>query len=284
MYRYVILICCLIIGSACQRERVWLDPSQSKEKDPNNVSEIDGRLILLAPAAMDAIKDTYSEAPRGYAKQVINWLERGVGSTTFLYAPSLPDASAAIWGTGPIAAAAGSNLVILVALDSLEEVPGVNAPGGPRTDLLAKVTMRVIDAQGQTVWQKTHTAQVENSMSPKFRSGPGSAPGRAVWNANKKCISALKDWLDAKSDKETFGKEEPVQPKPQLGQVKVHITSTPLGADVLVDGQFKGNTPLDVYLPLKEVEISIERGGYQAWRRKLKPSTGLEIKPILSAK
>ena len=282
MYRYVFLILCVLLITACQRERVWIDPSASTEKDPNKVSDIDGRLILLAPAAMDAIKETYSAAPRGYAKQVINWLEHGVGSTTFLYAPSLPDASAPVWGAGPVAAAAGSNLVILVALDSIEEVPGVNAPGGPRTDLLATVTLRVINAQGQAVWKKTHTAQVENSVSPKFRSGPGSAPGRAVWNANKKCIAALKDWLDAKSDTETFGKQEK-EPEPQLGQVKVHITSTPLGADVLVDGQFKGNTPLEVYLPLKEVEISIERGGYQAWQRKLKPSTGLEIKPILSA-
>ena len=283
MQRSLLVGLCLLLFTACERDRVWIDPTTSDEEDPNKVSQMEGRLILLAPAAMDAIKQYYEKASRGYAKQVINWLDGRVGSTSFLYAPSLPSADDARWGKDTVAAAAGSNLVVLVILKSLEEVAGVNAPGGPRTDLKATVQVRVIDASGNEVWTKTHHAQVENSMSPKFRSGPGSSAGRAVWNANKKCISALKDWFDAKSDTETFGKKDE-QVESQLGQVKVRITSTPVGADVLVDGQFKGNTPLDLYLPLKEVDIKIERGGHESWQRKLTPSAGLEIKPILTAK
>ena len=266
MHRFICFCLLICVLAACQRERVWVEPSSAAGEDPNNISAIDGRLVLIAPGAMDKVKTTYSDAPRGYAKQVINWLDGTVGSTSFLYAPSLPNGADAQWGQGPIAGAKGANLVVLINLLELDEIDGIKGPGGPKKNIQAKVQMRVINAQGQEVWTKTHIASVPNTNSPKFRGGPGSAPGRAIWNANKKCMNALKDWLDAKSDKDTFGKvakTEPVQPA--LGKVKVIFNSTPIGADIVIDGQFKGNTPLELYLPNKEMTISIEQAAHHSW-------------------
>ena len=282
MFRYLLLVLIVLTCVSCERERVWIEPSKSTEANPNQIDESMGRLVLLAPASMALVEDVYEGAPSGYAHQVMRWLKFGVGSMQFLYGPSLPHAGDAIWNQGAYAGARGAHLVILVSLDKLEEVSGLNGPGGQATNIKATVTLRVLNALGEEVWVKTHVAEVEDKKSPKFRSGVGSAPGNAVWNANKKCISALKDWLDSKSDKEEFSKPAPVAPEPKvLAQVKVQIASEPVGADVLVDGVFKGNTPLEIYLPVKELTISIERSGYTTWSRSLKPSEGLEVKPVL---
>ncbi len=282
MFRCLSLLLVVMACVSCQRERVWIEPTKSTVADPNNIDESMGRLVLLAPAAMTLIADVYEGAPSGYAHQVMRWLKFGIGSMQFLYGPSLPHAADPVWNKGAYAGARGAHLMILLSLDKLEEVPGLNGPGGQATNVKATVTMRVLNALGEEIWIKTHAAEVEDKKSPKFRSGVGSAPGSAVWNANKKCISALKTWLDSKSDKEVFSKPAPKAPEPVVAaQIKVAITSEPLGADVLVNGVFKGNTPLEIYLPAKELTISIERSGYKTWSRSLKPSEGLEVKPVL---
>ncbi len=50
---------------------------------------------------------------------------------------------------------------------------------------------------------------------------------------------------------------------------KISIVSTPLGADISVDGNFIGNTPAQMNLPNGSHTIAVSKDGYKTWERKL---------------
>jgi eukaryotic-like serine/threonine-protein kinase len=61
---------------------------------------------------------------------------------------------------------------------------------------------------------------------------------------------------------------------------RVHVSSTPPGATVLIAGRARGETPIDIDLPTSQsVEIEIARAGYRTERRTIRPVDGslLEI-------
>ena len=55
---------------------------------------------------------------------------------------------------------------------------------------------------------------------------------------------------------------------------KVSVSSSPDGADIEVDGDFMGNTPSSVELPLGEHTITVRKSGCKPWERKLKLTGG----------
>src|SRR2546427_6731420 len=62
--------------------------------------------------------------------------------------------------------------------------------------------------------------------------------------------------------------------KPTQADVKVEVSSTPDGADVLVDGNFVGNTPSSVGVLPGDHVITVKKAGYKAWERKVAISSG----------
>ncbi len=58
---------------------------------------------------------------------------------------------------------------------------------------------------------------------------------------------------------------------------KLSITSSPVGADIMVDGNFVGNTPSDVQLPDGQHTILVKKSGFKEWERKMKISGGSNI-------
>jgi len=56
--------------------------------------------------------------------------------------------------------------------------------------------------------------------------------------------------------------------------VRLSVSSSPDGADIAVDGDFMGNAPSSVELPLGEHTIGLRKPGYKAWERKLKLTGG----------
>ena len=62
--------------------------------------------------------------------------------------------------------------------------------------------------------------------------------------------------------------------KPTEADVKVEVSSTPDGADVLVDGNFVGNTPSSVGVLPGDHVITVKKVGYRAWERKVAISSG----------
>lgn len=58
---------------------------------------------------------------------------------------------------------------------------------------------------------------------------------------------------------------------------KLSVTSAPVGADIMVDGNFVGNTPSDVQLPEGEHTIVVKKSGFKEWQRKMKISGGSNV-------
>jgi hypothetical protein len=58
---------------------------------------------------------------------------------------------------------------------------------------------------------------------------------------------------------------------------KISVASTPDGADIEVDGNFVGNTPSDIDLTDGEHTVSIQKGGFKPWQRKIKVSNGSNV-------
>jgi hypothetical protein len=57
-------------------------------------------------------------------------------------------------------------------------------------------------------------------------------------------------------------------------EAKLNISSTPVGAEIEVDGSFSGDTPSAITVASGEHLIRISKSGYKAWERKMKATAG----------
>jgi hypothetical protein len=55
---------------------------------------------------------------------------------------------------------------------------------------------------------------------------------------------------------------------------KVHITSTPTGGEIYIDGKFYGNAPSDITLPAGEHVVKVTLGGGKDWTRSVQVTSG----------
>jgi hypothetical protein len=60
----------------------------------------------------------------------------------------------------------------------------------------------------------------------------------------------------------------------QGGQVSLAVDSTPVGADIEVDGNFVGSTPSAVPVSVGSHEITVHKKGYSAWSRRMNIAGG----------
>jgi hypothetical protein len=71
------------------------------------------------------------------------------------------------------------------------------------------------------------------------------------------------------------------EPQPSSGTqgqpATVTVKSTPVGADINVDGKFVGNTPSTIPLPPGDHMISVEKEGLRPWQREMTVSAGGSI-------
>lgn len=63
--------------------------------------------------------------------------------------------------------------------------------------------------------------------------------------------------------------------------VSVSFDSSPQGADVIINGNFRGNTPVTLDLVPEKSVILVEMQGYQAWNRDFIPAEGMAVSPTL---
>lgn len=65
---------------------------------------------------------------------------------------------------------------------------------------------------------------------------------------------------------------------PQPGPaVKCSFSSTPSGADIMIDGQYTGSTPSVLNLSAGTHTVAVSLAGFAPWRRELTVSTGSEL-------
>lgn len=177
-------------------------------------------------------------------------------------------------GTEP-EAVPGAGWTVTTRLLSLEIGP---SPLGPQW--VAKAEMRAFDKDKREVFRRSAHGTHSTEGSPKLMSPEAKPEVQAAWTACANAADALMDALRVRQDLPYA--PAPVAPvPPPVVTVQVTVTSIPDHADVLVDGKFRGTTPLAAGLPTKPLLIRIERQGYQPWSRELTPEEGMQIAPAL---
>ena len=64
-----------------------------------------------------------------------------------------------------------------------------------------------------------------------------------------------------------------VSPK-NVSNASLHVSSQPSGADIEVDGNFVGSTPSTIQLSSGDHTVTVKKGGYKTWERKMKATGG----------
>ncbi len=139
------------------------------------------------------------------------------------------------------------------------------------------ISLQMLDVETGTV-RFSKTFDVERTKQyPKATSAP-----REPIDRTSELLTALLDQAQAelKSALQQIGAG-----LNRAGQfIQVPIASSPAGADVILNGVFMGNTPLNLQMTLAEHEIEIHLGGYEPWRQRVKVQPGLTLSARLVRK
>lgn len=226
--------------------------------------------VVFSPVETTPIDAIWPEASRQFAYDLANRVDVMGRDADGWAAEDAPKSSAQT----TIAAAAGADWTVNTRLISLDLGP---SPFGPQW--VAKVEMRVVDATGHEVFRKiahgTNLAETSVKMvAIQFR-----PEVKAAWAACGEAVSALIERLKLRN--EAALPSEAVTPPPSVPPVAITVTSVPDHADVLIDGKFRGTTPLALTLAQTPIEVRIERQGRTPWIRTLTPVEGMQIAPAL---
>ena len=227
--------------------------------------------VVFAPVDTAAIDALYPQAAHQFAYDLANrvdFLGKDANGWAAIDAPR---------SNASLVVIPGADWSVTTRLISLELGP---SPFGPQW--VAKVEMRAVDNAGREIFRKsTHGTHVDET-SPKMMAPAARPQVKAAWSACGEAVSALIDRLRLRNEIAFPVAPLPVPvSSPPVEPVQITISSIPDHADVLIDGKFRGTTPLALTLPSVAVEIRIERQGRLPWTRTLTPEAGMQIAPAL---
>lgn len=236
--------------------------------------------VVFAPADTTPIDAAYPKASTDFAFDLANRVNLLGQDAKAWAAPELPRSGSPAWEK-PVAGAETADWVVFTCVLSVVEGPDPFSGAQQK----AVVEMRAIDKSGKTVFRKLAIGTAPSEVSPKLMSDGSKPVSQAAWNAATMACSALEDALRVRQDRQVDAPYAApvVVPAAVVEPVIITIRSIPDHADVLIDGKFRGTTPLAVTLPTTAVLIQIERQGYHAWKRELIPAKDLQIEPALEA-
>lgn len=273
----------IIVLAGCQPRdvNVWhpARPGETVAREQRGDEPLARRLaVAFAPVGLGPLQPIWPEASVSFAFDLadrIDVLGRKADADGFA-AGSLPGSDDATWTRWPVAEANGADYVVLTSVIELKAVAGPMTTQGSRISASAIVEMRALDPHGNVVFRRRGRGDWEGTPSPKFP-GPASRPeSRVAWLAASNAVGALLEWLERRNEAVADG------PAPTAERtVGIEVASDPPGADVLIDGIFRGNTPCALTLPAGAVLLRIERRGYAPWERRLTPEAGMKVRPAL---
>ena len=230
--------------------------------------------VVFAPVDTTAIDPLWKDASNQFAYDLANRVDILGKDADGWASETLPRSGDPAWAA-PATVAGGADWVVLTRLLSVEPGP---SPFGPQ--LVAKVEMRAFDAHGKEVFRRTTHGTASTEVPPKLVSPENQPPVVAAWNACTNANSALIEALRLRNDR-FIEPAAPVQPVEPSEPVVITVTSVPDHADVLINGKFRGTTPLALTLAPTAVTVRIERQGYQPWTRELTPAAAMQVSPAL---
>lgn len=225
--------------------------------------------VVFAPVDTTAIDALFPEASKQFSYDLANridFLGRDANGWAAMDAPR---------SSTTLAVIPGADWTVTTRLIALDLGP---SPFGPQW--VAKVEMRAADSAGREVFRKTtHGTQVDET-SPKMMAPAAKPQVKAAWSACGEGVSALIERLRIRNEI-PLPVVQPVVAPPSIEPVQITITSIPDHADVMINGTFRGTTPLALTLSPVPVVIRIERQGRLPWTRTLTPEVGMQIAPAL---
>jgi hypothetical protein len=264
----ILVLALVASGCAPRGENTWKPGTPAK-----------ANAIVIAPVAAPALVGIYRTASTDFAYDIANRIDFLGRDADGLAAPDLPRADDAVWA-GPVPAASGAPLVLLVRVTSIAPI---NNAGRPMIE--GTCELRVVDATGTELFAKTAHGRADVTTSPKMMADSAKPESQAAWAACANATGALLDWLRARPDRVLVAPKPapaPVEPVPVPAVlVAITVASQPDHADVLVDGQLRGTTPMVLSLPQREIRLRLERQGHVPWERVFTPEADMQLSPAL---
>ncbi len=273
---------------ACSRERnQWQEPAAqpgaAAATPVPTVNEKGERIVLFAPLDPGPLTAIFPEARLDFpyrAAERVDLLLRGhdgrVGET-------LPDSFAPRWDQGRVPATAGAHVVVLSRVLDLKRHKGSSGMPPIPDSVEALVELLVLDVNGRAIYHKRMQGHSEVSMSPKLASAAAAPESRAAWDAFDAGLGSLRTFLAAQNDLSNVPTPATAMNPADLVLVPVIFDVAPAGAEIQVDGIFRGHSPLTLLLPIRELPIRISLAGHISWERNVLPADGMKIQPILTA-
>jgi len=281
----VIAICLTVL--ACSRERnQWQEPADqpgpAAATPAPTVNEKGERIVLFAPLDPGPLTAIFPEARLDFpyrAAERVDLLLRGhdgrVGET-------LPDSFAPRWDQGRVAATAGAHVVVLSRVLDLKRHKGSSGTPPIPDSVEALVELRVLDVNGRAIYHKRMQGRSDVATSPKLAAAAAAPESRAAWDALDAGLGSLRTFLAAQNDLSNAPTPATEMNPAALVLVPVVFDVAPAGAEIHVDGIFRGHAPLTLHLPVRELTIRIGLTGHIPWERTLTPADGMKIQPILT--
>lgn len=156
----------------------------------------------------------------------------------------------------------------------IDEREGV-AYGVTRRLFSTRVNMdlRVIDVASTEIVYQANPSKTVNAQIPE-----GMTKFSDVYDWERVLRTAVSEAASEMTTKlaQSTGSEPPPE-----STVKVNLKTTPPGADILIDGDFAGNTPSELAVPARRFRLKLQRQGYQPWENDIMPREGMSISPAL---
>lgn len=135
----------------------------------------------------------------------------------------------------------------------------------------------VLDHEGGKGWlQHKNKVAVFNREGDAIVSKSTLSLGGSVEEA---CGAIMRDW-DAHPEthqiveKQALASNSTGESKPQPKNAAIQVNSSPIGADIEIDGNFVGNTPSTVEVSPGDHVVTVKKNGFKDWSKKMKVSGG----------
>jgi len=137
----------------------------------------------------------------------------------------------------------------------------------------------VLDHEGgKSILAHDNKVAVFNGDGDAIVSHSTRSLGNSVKDA---CEAIVKDWptrmakVQAAKDQPTT-QLVPVSDKTEALSIasKITVSSMPAGADIMVDGNFVGNTPSEIDVAAGDHTLTVSKSGFKTWERKFKATGG----------
>jgi hypothetical protein len=120
---------------------------------------------------------------------------------------------------------------------------------------------------GKDLVRRDNKVVVFNRDGDSILSHSTRSLGNAVTDA---CSAITKDW-NSNPPRVNASLDQSAAPS---GDTRLEVSSTPVGAEIEVDGSFVGSTPSAIHLKPGEYNVTVKKNGYTSWQRMVKVTGG----------